>query len=270
MCGHSASSISSVRRFVFGPLFVAAVLLCARASGQDYDSVLGESSPVWQEYDSPASVEYPQEKGLSKLLRYGYGDPDYPNRHVGKGQPLIGRSWLNRHLYVGAFGGGLFGDEIIRGRVDQKNGTFGGVRIGWDTDHYWAWETRAAVSQLGLIGAAGQSDVRMWDVSLVHHPWGDAKWRPFLSVGAGLASFDFADDRGRRLDELLLQVPAGVGIKHYVRNWLTLRLDAYDNIAFGDAGLRTMHNFSFTGVVELRFGGPRTIYYPYDPGPRLW
>ena len=56
-----------------------------------------------------------------------------------------------------------------------------------------------------------------------------------------------------------------MGIKYYFTNWMALRLDIADNLAFGDAGADSMQNFSITAGTEFRFGGSRRNYYHFHP-----
>jgi hypothetical protein len=201
-------------------------------------------------------------------------DPDDPHRYVGWGKPLQGTSWRNRPLHVGWGVGGLLGAPLIDGHVDQGEQVMGAYRIGWDFGHYWATELRFAFAYLDVID--GQEppvprDCRhlYWDGHLLYYPWGDAKWRPFASLGAGIASFQFGDDQGRHFNEVLFEVPFGLGVKYQARKWLALRLDVKDNLAIAAAGLSTMHNVSIMGGVEVHCGGRPTSYYPWNPGVHL-
>ena len=204
-----------------------------------------------------------------------HSDPDDPGRHVGKGQPLEGTSWLNRPLYAGWFVGALFGDDLINGQVMQDGGFFGGYRLGWDFDHYWGSEMRLALTYLDLTNAEGlplsdSSRDIFWDVHLLHYPWGDSRWRPYCSIGLGMASFKFEDEAGRPLSESLFHLPLGFGIKFYARSWLVFRCELHDNIAFGGKRVDEMQSFSFTSGVEVRMGGRPKSYYPWSPGVRSW
>ena len=38
--------------------------------------------------------------------------------------------------------GGISGDTLIAGQINQNGGFLGGMRLGWDYDHYWGLETR--------------------------------------------------------------------------------------------------------------------------------
>ena len=162
------------------------------------------------------------------------------------------------------------GDPLIIGHVNQGQRVMGAYRAGWDFDHYWGAEFRFAFAYLDLIDVQGVPATRdarnlYWDGNLSYYPWGDAKWRPFVSVGLGVASFRFKDDLGRKFNESLLEVPLGIGVKYRARKWLAWRLDVRDNLAVSGSGLSTMHNVSFTGGVEIHFGNRPTSYYPWNP-----
>ena len=205
----------------------------------------------------------------------GGGWADAGSAHRGLGDPLRGTSWLNRPLHAGWFAGEIDGDELIDGRVRQRIGFFGGYRFGVDYHHYWGWETRLGGAALRLddpreITSDRTSDLLVWDVSLLYYPWGDARLRPYATIGAGMINFDFLDDQSNRFDELLFELPIGFGIKYRVHEWLILRGEMLDNIAFGSAGIETMHNPSLTAGVEVRFGGVRKSYWPWNPSRYIW
>jgi hypothetical protein len=204
---------------------------------------------------------------LPKMLRPGvYG------RHQGEGEPLLGASWLNRPYYTGFFLGALHGDTLIPGEINQSIGFFGGLRLGWDYDVYWGLETRLGFSELGLDfidepsvdGAA--TDIVIWDASLLYFPWGDSRWRPYVSLGIGLVDYDFVDELGLRHSDAVVGLPWGVGLKYRHSDWMALRFELLDNVAFGGkAGFETMNNLSLTGGLEFRFGGTRKSYFPWNP-----
>jgi hypothetical protein len=198
----------------------------------------------------------------------------YDHRASGRGGPLAGTSWLNRPFYAGALLGILYGEPLIEAVVGQHEGALGGVRLGWDYDYYWGCETRLAFADMELANASGadlhrSGDVTLWDVDLLYYPWGDAVWRPYAMVGAGLAGFAFDDGQGRHYDELAFAMPIGFGIKHGCSPSTLLRLEAVDNIAFGNGTLEAMHNWSLTVGIEWRFGGRRPSYWPWNPSRYL-
>jgi hypothetical protein len=205
---------------------------------------------------------------------FPHRDPNDPARHVGKGRPLDGTSWLNRPYHVGWCFGTLLGDDLIGGRVGQNGDLFGGYRLGWDVDHYWGTEVRFAFARLDVTDSQDPPEPRsssdwFFDAHLVYYPWGDCCWRPYISAGLGIAEFRFLDENDSQFNEVLFHLPIGVGMKFYYRPWLALRIDLMDNIAFGSAGLDTMHNVSFTGGVEVHFGGERVSYGPWTNSLQL-
>jgi hypothetical protein len=206
---------------------------------------------------------------------FTHTDPNDPHRHVGVGRPLIGTSWLNRPWYVGAFLGGMLADDLISGQVETNNSFFLGGRLGWDFDHYWGLEGRYAFSHPMLTDSAGNTlpdRAREYfaDVSLAYYPWGDSQWRPFFTAGFGFQTFRFRDHAGQRVSQSLLSMPLGVGLKFYHSPSHSLRLEAYDNIAFGDGRLSAMQNFTLAAGVEFRFGGRPTSYFPWHGGTAHW
>ncbi len=197
-------------------------------------------------------------------------------RDVGIGQPLRGTSWLNRPKYAGWFMGILNGGELIKNRVDQNTDLFGGYRFGWDFDHFWGAEARIGWAALNLTNIQGPpstrtGDVIIADLNVLYYPWGDARWRPYCFMGMGGASFDFVDHNGRGHDDTLFGMPIGLGIKFLTdRRWLVLRAEIADNIAFGDGGLDTMQNVSFTLGVEAHYGARPKTYWPWHPNRHIW
>jgi hypothetical protein len=208
---------------------------------------------------------------VPKLFR-----PDAYGRHRGEGEPLVNASWLNRPYFAGFFLGGLEGDTLIAGEIDQSIGFFYGFRLGWDYDLYWGLETRLGFSELGLdfvndptiVGLS--TDIVIWDTSLVYYPWGDSRWRPFASLGIGLVDFDYLDEDALRRSDAVVGIPLGFGLKYRHSDWITMRFEFMDNIALGErADYETMNNLSLTGGLEFRFGGSRISYFPWNPSRTL-
>jgi hypothetical protein len=197
------------------------------------------------------------------------------DRHVGRGLPLVGTSWLNRPYSASIFYGGLVGDELIEDRVELRTGDFGGFRIGWDFDHFWGTELRLAWGDVDLRDTPSTeppraADVFMADLNLRRYLWGDAAWRPYWSVGLGVATFDFRDEFAIQHDESLVSMPIGMGIKYQFQPWWGLRAEVMDNIAFAGGDLDAMHNVSLTLGAEVRFGARPRSYWPWNPSRHIW
>lgn len=192
-------------------------------------------------------------------------------RFTGRGQPLESGSWLNRPYHFDVFVGAMWGDDLVTDVVRQNGDTFSGVRLGADLDHYLGVELRVANSMLnvlddGAIPIPRENELWVLDGSVQYYPWGDARWRPFATIGLGFTSIDYLDHVGVRIKDTLLGMPIGIGMKYRARQWLTLRAELMDNIAFGSDQVPTMHNLSLTAGLEFRFGGSRTSYWPWLPG----
>jgi hypothetical protein len=221
----------------------------------------------------PQPEDYPTDGGPPQMTPHGdlpggIWPHDYLRHQFA--EPLVGASWCNEPYHVDWFLGMIRGTEIIRDRIDQNVGVVGGVRLGWDYDLYWGLETRLGFSSLEdqpvdapLAGSADK--VILWDSSLLYYPWGDSRWRPYISLGLGLSEFRFTDEFGDQIRRNLLELPFGVGLKYRLHDWLTLRADVTDNLAFGSSGLATMNNVSFTTGMEFRFGGCHQNYWPWEP-----
>jgi hypothetical protein len=193
------------------------------------------------------------------------------DRAVGWGRPLLGTSWQNRPWNAGWFLGGIFGSPLIDHKVNQKGGFYGGYRVGFDYDFYWGLETVLGASSIGLsepgrIGQPGTNDYWNLDANLHYYPWGDSAWRPFFTVGFGMASSAFYDRHNNRIDQVELATPIGVGLKYRWLNWVAFRTDLTDNIVYGRDKVETNSEFSWTAGVEMSFGGVRRSYWPWNPG----
>ena len=57
-------------------------------------------------------------------------------------------------------------------------------------------------------------------------------------------------------------MPLALGFKYRCNDWLALRFECADNIVFGRGSVRSVHDFSVTGGVEIRFGRSRQTYWP--------
>lgn len=196
-------------------------------------------------------------------------------RFTGWGQPLYGTSWLNRPFGASWFAGFIQGGAPIPGTVGQHGGFFGGYRFTWDYDYYYGLDVRLGMAAIGLQypeynRPTATSDYYVADVSFVYYPWGDSRWRPFVTLGLGTTKISFFDYNNNYYGGVLVSLPFGVGFKYRCREWFDLRFDVMDNVAFGRGPFSTFQNVSYTGGFEVRFGGLRKLYYPYQPSTQMW
>lgn len=193
-------------------------------------------------------------------------------RHLGRGEPMSGTSWLNRPLSASLFVGPMFNQPLVSGSVDQKNSVLAGFRLGWDYDHYWGSELRFGWSGTQLEGPvdADHGAVFLGDLNFLYYPWGDSRWRPYALLGVGVANYDYTDHLQMKHDAVLLGMPFGGGIKYHVHPRMAFRLELLDNFAIGSDGTDSMHNVSLTFNLEFRFGGTRKGYFPWQPSRHLW
>jgi hypothetical protein len=210
----------------------------------------------------------PEFTGLFGRVGGGHRDPDDPLRHFGVGEPLVGTSWRNRPWYLGGFMGGLIGDELQAGLVDQGGGFFAGARIGGDFDHYWGSELRFAMSDVNVnypnVVRSDQSKITLFDANLLIYPLGDTRWRPFISLGFGVGSFKYRTEAGQEIHASTISLPFGGGVKYLIGRHWAARFEVMDNFTW-DSGSHadSMHNISFTGGVEYHFGGWMKSYDPW-------
>jgi len=196
-------------------------------------------------------------------------------RFSGRGEPLTAGSWMNRPYYVGGFIGGIGGDTLVDGEINQNGGFYWGGNLGWDYDHYWGLEMRLAFSSQGLDYLQyptidnSYNELVLWDTSFLYYPWGDSRWRPYFKLGFGFADFDYTDATGIRRSEMVYEMPFGIGLKYRVNQYWTWRFDATDNLIFGgNVGMETQNQFSLAAGLEYRFGGRRQSYWPWNPSRR--
>jgi hypothetical protein len=195
--------------------------------------------------------------------------PPYHLRHISRGDPLHGTSWLNRPTAASVFIGSWLGDTLITDDVRQASASLAGFRLGQDLSHFWGTEFRFGLANGGLEYVSDTPTNRecrnlVADVHLLYYPWGDSRWRPFASVGAGIAGFHFVDPDGYEIDQTIFHMPFGFGLKYLWRRSFVFRFDATDNLSFGTSGLHAMHNWSLTGGVEYRWGaGSHARYFPW-------
>ena len=207
-------------------------------------------------------------------------------------------NWLRRPLSVTWFVGGMAGCPLVHDWVRGDTGVFGGLRVGWDFDPYWGAEFRLAFGTLGLIDSdraieaqhwydalngfnqgdpfwhrregTRNADLMLYDLNMLYYPWGDTPLRPYVSVGLGGTRLSFIDRLGDNYDTTLLTMPLAIGVKYHWTDWLALRFEVTDNIAFGTEHVETLHNVSIVGAVEMRFGGSHRSYWPWTPGRKSW
>jgi hypothetical protein len=268
------------------PLVVCPSTLAAEPSGLQQ----GGGEKLWTEVDSGAHVS-PVGQSFSGAAPTtsaydlgGCADPGIPRG-----------SWYYRPYSIGEFVGVMFGSPLIDDWVDQKEGPFGGYRLGYDMHCYWGWEMRFALGAaaladsrraieaqhagddaLGLLEGHpdrnrfdGGRDSRyfLWDVSVLYYPWGDAGCRPYLRFGMGAARVEFLDRLAVHRADTVMALPVAAGLKFRVDEVVVLRAEVADDIAFGSgSGFNNLHNLSLTGGIEVRFGGPRKAYWPWNPG----
>jgi hypothetical protein len=192
------------------------------------------------------------------------------------GDPYLNESWLYRPWNASWFIGNIWGDLLIAGRVDQDSGLLAGYRIGIDFAERWGTEMRFGFSSVELEYPGGNptnldGDIFLWDVNLLYYFLAESRLRPFMKTGFGLANFDFPNDVGQPVEETVLGMPFGIGVKYRWGRRLVVRTELLNNLAFGSgSGLDTLHNVSFTAGFEVRFGGARKNYWPWEPGRFVW
>jgi len=140
--------------------------------------------------------------------------------------------------------------------------TSGGLKSVW-AGARWNYRTRCN-------RRPAPADVFQVDLNYLRYVWGDSQWRPFWSLGVGLATFHFIDSMGMDYNETLVAIPLGLGLKYLHRPWMAFRLDLRDNVTIAGGGLDTMQNFTFTLGAEIRLGARPRSYWPWHPSREVW
>ena len=200
-------------------------------------------------------------------------------------------NWSQHPLSIGCFGGMVNGGPLIDDWVGDTYGFYGGWRLGWDTTPNLGLETRFAFGTMKLydsisakaamekldqatgqapIGVGRNAELFQWDVELLYYPWGETRLRPYLLTGMGLSNIYFTDRLGESYQVTSLSLPVGVGVKYLCSEQLAFRLDLLDDIALSSDHLQVQQNLALTIGVELRFGGSRKVYRPWDTGSSFW
>jgi hypothetical protein len=250
-----------------------------------------------QPYNQPPPS--PDMKAMTAPLTNFYRHPPW-EQAGGPLEPIWRESWLYRPFSVGAFAGVADGSQIVDNRIAMGLGANGGIRFGWDLNHYWGTETRFSWStgeltysdQAKAIGWAADNqagiplndpvrdrfenqrgDLFFWDLDLLYYPWGDSRWRPYVMVGLGLAELSYVDrvySYDVCEDHTVFAVPVAIGVKYRWNDWIALRLEGCADIAFATDGMNALRNTSLTFGLEIRCGGTRKAYWPWNPGRHYW
>lgn len=211
---------------------------------------------------------------MDRLRQWGFRHSSTHGRHVGRGLPLERSSWMNRPLHIDWFAGPLLSDQLVSNQVGQANDVLAGLRVGWDIDYYWGLDWRFGWSSPLLEQYITTDQIEgsyfVSDVDLVYYPWGDSKIRPYLLVGMGLTQLETVRPTGLTEDVTLLSTPFGGGVRFLQTPWLSWRLEILDNLAWGNDGVGTLNNFSFTAGMEFRLGGRPNSYWPWRSSRRSW
>ena len=199
-----------------------------------------------------------------------------PRRAIRK-QPMLRESWLFRPFNVSVFEGALFATPPIAPQFNTATSFFTGFRVGWDYAAHFGGETRFGFSKAFFLDAArttevGYQQLFYFDSNLLIYPWGDTRWRPFLSIGGGLADVLIVGNNGLLLHPMAFNMPLGTGIKYRFGPRVAFRADFRDNLTFsGAGGLRTLNNIEVVGGIEFHFGGgDRRSYWPWNPSHHWW
>jgi len=211
--------------------------------------------------------------------------------------PVPWANWTAYPLSIGCFAGAVNGGPLIADWVGTTTGFDGGWRAGWDFGPSFGGEMRMAfgapklydsyradqaLTALDTADGLRPNDPRrsrfddrlaelfQWDVDILYYPWGETRLRPYFLTGMGLSNISFTDRLDQNYQTTSLSLPLGMGVKYLCSQQLSVRVDLLDDIALSSNHLQTQQNVSLTAGVELRFGGSRKVYWPWDPGRSFW
>lgn len=194
--------------------------------------------------------------------------PLFRQRNMGLGEPLRTTSWLNRANYAGTFFGSTMGGDLGPD-FDLEPSLYTGIWLGRDFSHYWGAEINFGLNYGDITYqpasyVATDSRNTMAGSHVLYYPWGDARWRPYASLGVGVASYHFQDELGYDVNHTALMMPIGLGVKFLAGPRWAIRLDIKDNVTFGGHGMNTIGNWSVLTGFEFHWGAASVgDYYPW-------
>jgi hypothetical protein len=212
---------------------------------------------------------------------------------------MIQESWRYRPFSIGAFFGLAAGGRLIRDWIREDQGAMGGFQVGWDFSHYCGGEMRLGWAEIGLVDSdtaiAAQkamddaygltandlhrrrflgvrtNGLFFWDTHALIYPWGDSAIRPYVLLGLGSVTHTFVDRVDVAYSDTLFTVPVGLGVKYRITDFIAARFECADYVSLGSSSrFGTIQRLLVTGGVEVRFGGPRRPYWPWNPGRHYW
>jgi hypothetical protein len=284
-------------------LALVALAPLPRLLGQSAPAANGPAEPVTtvtratQTEAQGSALDASCEEGAAPSSKCDCGFTALLNRLRTASQPVPWANWSEHPLSVGCFAGVLNGGQLIDDWVGDTTGFIGGWRLGCDVDPYFGGEMRMAFGSPKLYdsyradqalteidnanGLAPNDPARarydhrtaslfQWDVDILYYPWGETRLRPYFMTGMGLTNVAFTDRLANNYQNTCLSMPVGMGLKYLCSERLAVRVDFLDDIAFATDHLMTQQNLSLTAGVELRFGGSRKVYWPWDPGRSFW
>jgi hypothetical protein len=191
--------------------------------------------------------------------------------------------WVDEPGSAGVFLGYGWGTELVNNWLEERDGFWGGVRLGWDLSEQYGVETRLSFGSLDLwdhpnaVAAATEDGISgvqdrwvrpvEWDVVLLYYPTENDPWRPYVFWGVGLSRIDFADYSGTSYEGTYFTMPLGIGLKFRPRSGPVMRFELVDQVVF-PSRFNTTHHFAFTVGLEMRFGRQRQIYWPWESAGR--
>jgi hypothetical protein len=185
------------------------------------------------------------------------------DRYSGFGEQLTSTSWLARPLSIGGFGGGLVGSPMIHDRLSQHATTFFGMHYAWDYDHRWGIDKSLGYQPMQLSSGQATHTGRAWYglYRLVHYPWGDMRWRPYVVGGIGGAGLRFNDDRNSPVQREVFVANVGLGLKYMLVDRLAISAEISDLIMPANGELSTVNSLTFVSGLEYRFAVPKLRHF---------
>jgi|GEM_PF-4183756 len=207
-------------------------------------------------------------------------------------------NWRARPFSVGIMATVNFGSMLEENWISMTQGAGGILFLNWDASPHWGFATRFSFASIGLSDAPRAKTARynaaiaggmdeyaaqkhmessraghwyQWDILAFWYPFGDTRVRPFLGVGLGAAQINYTDAIDVRTNNTAGVIPLMLGLRTRVNDWLAFHLEVGNNFSFGAGRTgRVISNTYIAAGIEFRFGGQRTMYWPYDSGVRRW
>jgi len=151
----------------------------------------------------------------------------------------------------------------FEGGEDLEHKPVYGLRLGQDFTKNWGAELVFDYVSTQYKPTNLNTNVYNYRIEGLYHFMPESKLVPFLAAGLGGMSINYIGDKD---NQTRFVADFGVGVKYFLNDWLALRGDVRDVLAFGSV----YNNLEYTVGLMFYFGGAKTSVAPvakYEPKP---